>query len=70
MDAAFMLLERHERGIHVVSAEPGRAPRGVVRAVRWLAHEWGSRATGIMLVTAPEGKTGAIASHMDRLPNS
>jgi hypothetical protein len=33
-------------------------------------HEWGLRATGIMLVTAPEGKPGAIACHLDRLSNS
>ena len=30
----------------------------------------GPRATGIMPLTAPEGKLGTIASHMDRLSSS
>jgi hypothetical protein len=33
-------------------------------------HEWGPHATGIMLLTASEGKLGTIASHMDKLSNS
>jgi hypothetical protein len=33
-------------------------------------YEWGRHVGGIMLLTASEGKLGAIASHMDRASNS
>jgi hypothetical protein len=52
--------------VHVLAADEVLKMQGLP----YFLHEWGRHAAGIILLTASEGKLGAIASHMDRVSNS